>query len=147
MDREPLNEIIENYENTRRSYREFTKKGDNNKEAYVEFESKFVDLKASLRYWRSKMTGEYTKRDDKSATAIKFRIAVAISEGNYTDEQGKPIYDSCSITSAEKYASGSKEYRKFVEERSFYRASLTNISDLRDDINSYILEIKDKIKL
>ena len=39
-----------------------------------------------------------------------------------------------------------KEYREFVEQRGFYKESLTNLSDTREDINSYINEIKDRLK-
>ena len=50
------------------------------------------------------------------------------------------------ITNAEKLASGSKEYREFVDQRGFYKESLTNLTDTREDINSYINEIKDRLK-
>jgi hypothetical protein len=140
----PLEEILTEYENTRQSYRAFTRNGDGNKNTLIEYQGRFIDLKADLKYWRVKYTHEWTRRDDKAATAIKFRIAVAMTRGEYPsgdDEVKLPT-----ITNAEKLASGSKEYREFVEQRGFYKESLTNLSDTREDINSYINEIKDRLK-
>jgi hypothetical protein len=142
-----IKEIIESYETTRVSFRDFTRVGDlNNKLALIEFEGRFADIKADLRYWKSKYTGEWTRRDDKSATAIKFRIAVAIVNNEYKGADGNPLFEKCSITNAEKYASGSPEYRDFVQSRAFYRESLTNISELREDCGTFIMEIKDRLK-
>lgn len=140
----PLEEILTDYENTRQSYRNFTRTGDGNKNTLIEFQGRFIDLKADLKYWKVKYTHEWTRRDDKAATAIKFRIAVAMTRGEYPtgDEEVKLP----TITNAEKLASGSKEYREFVEQRGFYKESLTNLSDTREDINSYINEIKDRLK-
>ena len=140
----PLEEILEEYENTRQAYRSFTKIGDGNKHTLIEFQGRFIDLKADLKYWRVKYTHEWTRRDDKAATAIKFRIAVAMTRGEYPsgdDEVKLPT-----ITNAEKLASGSKEYREFVDQRGFYNESLANLTDTREDINSYINEIKDRLK-
>lgn len=144
----PLEEVLTDYENTRQAYRNFTKVGDGNKNTLIEFQGKFIDLKADLKYWKVKYTHEWIRRDDKAATAIKFRIAVAMTNGTYNlgsekeEENGKLP----TITNAEKLASGSKEYREFVEQRGFYKESLTNLSDTREDINSYINEIKDRLK-
>lgn len=144
----PLEEILNEYEELRGSYRSFTRTGDGNKNTLIEFQGRFIDLKADLKYWRVKYTHEWTRRDDKAATAIKFRIAVAMTNGTYNlgsekeEESGKLP----TITNAEKLASGSKEYREFVEQRGFYKESLTNLSDTREDINSYINEIKDRLK-
>lgn len=143
---EHLAEIIATYETTRVSYRDLINRGDNNKQTLLEFQGRFVDLKASLRVYHTYFTKENVRRDDKSATSIKFRIAVAISEDRYTDEDDPTVYEKCSITAAEKYASGSKRYKDFIDQRGFYRESLTNISDLREDINSFINEIKDRLK-
>lgn len=140
----PLEDILTEYESTRQTYRSFTKIGDGNKSTLIEFQGRFIDLKADLKYWKVKYTYEWTRRDDKAATAIKFRIAVAMVRGDYPtgdDEVKLPT-----ITNAEKLASGSKEYREFVEQRGFYKESLTNLSDTREDINSYINEIKDRLK-
>lgn len=140
----PLDEILTEYEELRGTYRSFTKSGDLNKNTLIEFQGRFIDVKADLKYWRVKYTHEWTRRDDKAATAIKFRIAVAMTRGEYPtgDEEVKLP----TITNAEKLASGSKEYREFVEQRGFYKESLTNLSDTREDINSYINEIKDRLK-
>ncbi len=140
----PLEDVLNEYEELRGSYRNFTRVGDGNKNTLIEFQGRFIDLKADLKYWKVKYTHEWTRRDDKAATAIKFRIAVAMTRGEYPsgdDEVKLPT-----ITNAEKLASGSKEYREFVEQRGFYKESLTNLSDTREDINSYINEIKDRLK-
>lgn len=140
----PLEDILTDYEELRSSYRNYTKVGDGNKNSLIEFQGRFIDLKADLKFWKVKYTHEWTRRDDKAATAIKFRIAVAMTRGEYPtgDEEVKLP----TITNAEKLASGSKEYREFVEQRGFYKESLTNLSDTREDINSYINEIKDRLK-
>lgn len=141
-----LEEILDEYENLRSAYRNYTKTKEVSKDALIEYQSRFTDLKAELRNHKSNVLKHWIRRDDKAATAIKYRIAVAIHEGRYKDKDGKLIYDECSINQAEKYASGSKEYKEFVDQRAFYKESYTNISDLRDDINSYIIECKDRVK-
>lgn len=141
-----LVDIIASFEEERGSFRDFTRRGDINKNTLIEFQGRFVDLKTEIRHWKKYLTNEWTRRDDKAATAIKFRIAIAISRGEFKDEEGNLIYEKCSITSAEKYASGSQAYKDFVDQRAFYKESLTNVSDLREDINSYINEIKDRLK-
>jgi hypothetical protein len=140
----PLVEILTEYEELRKSFRNTTKSGSLTKDSLIEFQGRFIDLKADLKYWKVKYTHEWTRRDDKAATAIKFRIAVAMTRGEYPsgDEEVKLP----TITNAEKLASGSKEYRDFVDQRGFYKESLTNLSDTREDINSYINEIKDRLK-
>ena len=144
----PLEDILTDYEELRGAYRNYTKVGDGNKNSLIEFQGRFIDLKADLKFWKVKYTHEWIRRDDKAATAIKFRIAVAMTNGTYKlgsdneEENGKLP----TITNAEKLASGSKEYREFVEQRGFYKESLTNLSDTREDINSYINEIKDRLK-
>lgn len=140
----PLEEILTEYEELRKSFRNTTRSGSLTKDSLIEFQGRFIDLKADLKYWKVKYTHEWTRRDDKAATAIKFRIAVAMTRGEYPtgDEEVKLP----TITNAEKLASGSKEYREFVEQRGFYKESLTNLSDTREDINSYINEIKDRLK-
>jgi len=142
----PLDTIIQEYEDLRQSFRNFTKNGDGNKGTLIEFQSRFVDLRADLRYWHADVAEKMVKRDDKQSTAIKFRIAVAISEGEFKDEDGKLIYDKCSINSAEKLAAGSQKYKEFLEQRSFYKQSYVNITDLREDITAYINETKDRLK-
>ena len=140
----PLEEILTEYEELRKSFRNTTKSGSLTKDSLIEFQGRFIDLKADLKYWRVKYTHEWTRRDDKAATAIKFRIAVAMTRGDYPT--GDAEVKLPTITNAEKLASGSKEYREFVEQRGFYKESLTNLSDTREDINSYINEIKDRLK-
>ncbi len=141
-----LEEIIEDYDGLRDNFRNFTSKGDVNKNSLIEFQGRFIDLKSELRYWKKYLTNGWTRRDDKAATAIKFRIAIAISKGEFKDDEGNTLFEKCSITSAEKYASGCQKYKDFVDQRAFYKESLTNVSDLREDINSYINEIKDRLK-
>jgi len=143
-----LEEIIADFEETRQSYRAFTKLDHNNKESLIEFQSRFLDIRADLRAWKAKYTYEWIRRDDKAATAIKFRIAVAMTNGTYelNSEKEEESGKLPTITNAEKLASGSKEYREFVEQRGFYKESLTNISDMRDDASGYINEIKDRLK-
>ncbi len=139
-----LEEILNEYEELRKSFRNTTKSGSLTKDSLIEFQGRFIDIKADLKYWRVKYTHEWTRRDDKAATAIKFRIAVAMTRGEYDTGDGEAKLPT--ITNAEKLASGSKEYREFVEQRGFYKESLTNLSDTREDINSYINEIKDRLK-
>jgi hypothetical protein len=146
MENRKLEEVIVDFETERGSYRNFAKKGDLNKHTLLEFQGRFIDLKSELRFWKTYLTKEWTRRDDKAATAIKFRIAIAISRGEFKDKEGNTPYEKCSITSAEKYASGSQEYKEFVDQRAFYKESLTNVADLREDLNSYINEIKDRLK-
>ena len=134
----PLEEILEIYEETRSSFRHFTKQSDNNRHTLIEFQGRFID-------WRAFFTKKWIRRDDKAATAIKFRIAVAMTRGEYATGDDEDL-KLPSITNAEKLASGSKEYREFVSQRGFYKESLTNLSDTREDINSYINEIKDRLK-
>lgn len=142
----PLEEILQEYESERSSFKDFIKKGDMNKNSLLEFQSRFVDIKADLRPWAKKITGEYEKRSDKQATAIKFRLAVAITKGELRDEEGKLIYDECSMNQAEKYASASDVYKEFLKQKTFYKESYVNIKDVREDINSYINLIKDYLK-
>ena len=141
-----LEEILEEYESLRESFKLFRSRGDSNRDALNEFQGRFVDLKADLREHKKSLTSEWIRRDDKAATAIKFRIAIAISNGEFKNEDGDLIYDECSISAAEKYASGSKKYKEFVDQRAFYKESLVNITDLREDINSFINLIKDLLK-
>lgn len=143
-----LEDIIEDYEELRRSFKNFTKVSDNNKDSLIEYQHRFIDLKADLRYWHTKMMYASTKRDEKACTGIKFRIAVAMVRDEYVWSEGeKPMYDKApSIGNAEKFASASKQYKEFLEQRAFYKESLTNINDLRDEISSYINLIKDRLK-
>ena len=141
-----LDEIIARFELQREAYRAFTNSGDLNKHTLLEFQGRFIDLKSEIRQWKKYLTKQWTRRDDKAATAIKFRIAIEITRGIFVDDEATEPLDKCSITSAEKFASGSLMYKKFVDQRAFYKESLTNVTDLREDMNSYINEIKDRLK-
>lgn len=141
-----LDIIIDDFDSFRESFNDYRKNKDINKDTLIEFESRLVDLRADLRPHRKEVAAEWQKRDDKAATGIKFRIAIAIHEGRFKDKEGVLIYDKCSINQAEKFASGSDAYREFLDQRSFYKESLVNITDLRNDIDGYINLIKDILK-
>lgn len=135
-----LSDIIEDFDNQRKTYRLVIQEKEVNRETLMEFQGRFNDLKADLRPHHAEVSRQYTKFDDKSATAIKYRLAVAISRGEHED------FESCSINQAEKYAPASKEYKKFIELRVFWKESLVNINDLRDDISSYLIEISTRLR-
>lgn len=144
----PLEEIMNDYELLRSSLKSFVNKGDNNKDTIVEFQYRFVDLRADLRPWHTKMLNESETRSDKSATAIKMRIAIAMVKGEYTFQEGEtPMYENKpTITNADKFAAASKQYKEFLKQRVFYKESFVNIADLREDIQLYINLLKDKLK-
>lgn len=135
-----LEEILEDFENIRGSFRHCSQHGDCNKNTLIEYQGRFTDLKADLRPVHNEVTRNWTKHDDKSATAIKYRLAVAIHKGEHED------FEPCSLNQAEKLAPASKEYKKFIEKRAFWKESLNNINDLRDDIASYCVEISNRLK-
>jgi len=141
-----LDEIIEDFENNRVSFKVFRDKKELSKNTLLEYQARFVDIKAELRPFKKEMVKQWIRRDDKAATAIKFRIAIAIHKGEFKDGEGKLIYDACSINAAEKFASGSDQYKDFVDQRSFYKESLTNINDVRNDCDSFANLIKDILK-
>ena len=141
-----LEQVIDDFENLRDAFSSYRKKKEVKKNALIEYEARFVDLRADLRPHRKQVAAEWQKRDDKAATGIKFRIAVAIHEGRFKNDKGELIYDECSINQAEKFASGSQAYKEFLDQRSFYKESLVNITDLRNDIDGYINLIKDILK-
>jgi len=145
MNRE-LEEIIEDYENIRHSFKDYRGKGNYTKSSLIEFQGRFVDIKAELRPYKVEMVKEWIRRDDKAATAIKFRIAIAINKGEYLDEDGKIVFDCNSINQAEKFASGCASYKEFVDQRAFYKESLTNVSDLRNDCDSFANLTKDILR-
>lgn len=145
MSRE-LKDIIEDFNNNRISFAEYRKKGEMSRPPLLEYQARFVDIKAELRPFKVDMIKQWTRRDDKAATAIKYRIAIAIHDGTFRDSEGKMVYEQCSITQAEKFASGCKEYKDFVDQRAFYKESLTNVSDLRNDCDSFANLIKDMLK-
>lgn len=143
----PLEDIIEEYEELRESYRNFRNTQEVTEKPLLEYQSRFIDLKADLRPWVSKMVAEYTKRDDKAATSIKYRLTLAMVKDTYIPANGVPIYDTPpSITHAEKYAAASPEYKKFLDQRVFYKEGYTNVQSLREDITEYINSTKQYLK-
>lgn len=142
----PLKEILEEYEEVRESFNNFTKVGDANKDTLLEFQQRFLNLKADLRPWHTKMMHASEKRSDKGATAIKMRIAVSMVKDEYEfKEEEKPMYDKPpSITNADKFAAATKEYKKFLDQRAFYKESFVNVADLREDLQGYITLCRDR---
>lgn len=141
-----LLDIIERFDSFRVSFNDYRRIKEVNKVTLLEFEHRLIEMRADLRPHRSRVSAEWQKRDDKSATGIKFRIAIAIHNGEFKDDKGELIYDSCSINQAEKFASGSQKYKEFIDQRSFYKESLVNITDLKNDMDGYINLIKDILK-
>lgn len=141
-----LEEIFADYQNIRDNYRNFTKNGDGAKEVLVEYEGRFTDIKADLTFWKSKYLNEYTKRDDKYLTAFKSRIILMISRGEFVDSTGEK-YDKMSLSSAEKIAGGTHMYMEFIKSRPEFKEYYVNISDVREDVSSYVNEIKDRLKI
>lgn len=142
----PLEEIIEEYENTRQSFNNFTKVGDANKDTLLEYQQRFLGLKSDLRPWHTKMMHASEMRSDKSATAIKMRIAVAMVRDEFEFEEGeKPMYEKApSISTADKYAAATKQYKEFLNQRAFHKESFVNIADLREDLQGYITLCRDR---
>lgn len=142
----PLEEIIEDYENTRQSFKTFTSIGDANKDTLLEYQQRFLDLKADLRPWHTKMMHASEMRSDKSATAIKMRIAIAMVKDEYVFAEGeKPMYDKPpTITNADKYAGATRQYKEFLDQRTFHKESFVNVSDLREDLQGYITLCRDR---
>lgn len=140
-----LETIVQEYEDLRSSFKNFSSKEDNNKDALLEFQHRFVDLKADLRNWHTKMLSASENRSDKGATAIKMRIAISMVKGEFIFDEDKPMYDKPpTISSADKYAAATKQYKEFLDQRTFYKESFVNIADLREDISAYIVLIRDK---
>lgn len=141
-----LDLIIDEFNSFRESFNDYRRNKEVNKDTLIEFEARLVNLRSDLRPHRKFVAAEWQKRDDKAATGIKFRIAIAIAKGTFKNDAGELIYEKCSINQAEKYASGSDKYREFLDQRSFYKESLVNVTDLRNDIDGYINLIKDILK-
>lgn len=142
----PLGEIITDYEELRGSFKNFTSVGDSNKDTLLEFQQRFLDLKADLRPWHTKMMSASEMRSDKGATAIKMRIAIAMVKDEYIFSEGeKPMYDKPpSISNADKYAAATKQYKEFLDQRTFHKESFVNVADLREDIQGYITLCRDR---
>lgn len=135
-----LDELIQEFVSLRDSFRHVSNKEETSKTTLLEFQGRFNDLKSELRPIHAKVSKEWTKRDDKAATAIKYRICLSIHEGRHKD------FDKCSINQAEKFAPASKEYEEFLKQRAFWKESLVNVNDLIDDISCYLIEISTRIK-
>lgn len=142
----PLEEILADYERERDSFKAFTKLGDSNKETLLEYQQRFLDLKADLRPWHTKMMSASEMRSDKSATAIKMRIAISMIKGEYEFTEGeKPMYEKPpTITNADKYAGATKQYKEFLDQRAFWKESFVNVADTREDLNGYITLCRDR---
>ncbi len=141
-----LEEIITDYEETRDSFKNFTKVGDANKDTLLEYQQRFLDLKADLRPWHTQMMHASEMRSDKGATAIKMRIAIAMVKDEYKFKEGEaPMYDKHpTITSADKYAAATTEYKEFLDQRAFWKESFVNVADLREDLQGYITLCRDR---
>ena len=136
-----LEDILQAFDDLKLSFRHHTNHGDmTNKNALIEFQGKFIDLKTEIRPHKNSIYREFRKRTDKNATAIKARIANAIA--NCTFEE----FEKASFSKARELAAASSAYETFLDQRQFYETSYYNLVDLREDIYSYINEIKDRIK-
>lgn len=141
-----LEEILEDYENTRQSFKNFTSVGDANKDTLLEYQQRFLDLKSDLRPWHTKTMHASEMRSDKQATAIKMRIAVSMVRGEYIFTDGeKPMYEKPPTMSvSDKYAAATKEYKEFLVQRAFHKESFVNIADLREDLTGLITLCRDR---
>ncbi|MBP8762230.1 MAG: hypothetical protein KBH21_00085 [Acetoanaerobium sp.] len=141
-----LNEVIDDFTLARESFKNYISSGVLKKESLNELQSMFVEIKTDLTHWKAKLSKSWVRTDDKAATAIKYRIAVAISKGEFKDLNTEVFIPKCSLSQAEKLAAGCNTYKEFLDKRAFNKESLTNITDLREDCNSYINLIKDLLK-
>ena len=144
-----LEDIIEDYENARVALRHIVASDQNYKEALLEMQHRLLDLRADLRPHHTNLLAKSEARTDKAATAIKARIAISMIRGEYEFKEGeKPMYVKLpTISSAEKFAAATKEYKQFLEQRAFYKESFVNIADLREDIQGFVNLVKDKLKM
>ena len=141
-----LTDIITDYDNLRDNLKNFTKVGDSNKDTLLEYQKRFLDLKADLRPWHTQLMHASEMRSDKGATAIKMRIAIAMVKDEYKFGEGeKPMYEKPpTITNADKFAAATREYKEFLDQRTFHKESYTNVADLREDIQGYITLCRDR---
>lgn len=142
----PLEEILIEYDELRGSFKNFTSVGDANRDTLLEYQQRFLDLKADLRPWHTKMMSASEMRSDKGATAIKMRIAIAMVKDEYVFENGeKPMYDKPpTISNADKYAAATRQYKEFLDQRTFHKESFVNVADLREDLQGYITLCRDR---
>ena len=67
--------------------------------------------------------------------------------GGKVEENEKPMYDKApSISNADKFAAATKQYKEFLDQRTFAKESFVNIADLREDLQGYINIVKDRLK-
>jgi hypothetical protein len=142
----PLEEILKDYEELRSSFKNFTSVGDANNGTLLEYQQRFLELKADLRPWHTKMMHASEMRSDKQSTAIKHRIGLAMVRNEYEFKDGEtPMYEKPpTITNSEKYAAATKEYKQFLEQRAFYKESFVNVADLREDLQGFITLCRDR---
>lgn len=139
-----INSVIEEYDTLRENFREFSTIGEDSREALLEYQRRFIELKADLRPIHKFVASMYEKRNDKASTAIKYRIAKSIMDGVFEDED-KVKYEKCAMSQAEKLAAGSKVYKTFLKQRALYRESFVNINDIREDVTNYITLVRDRL--
>jgi hypothetical protein len=141
-----LEDIIEDFNTMRETFHNYVSTGEIKKESLLELQTRFVGIKSDLTYWKAKAIKNWTRTDDKAATAIKYRITVAISRGDFTDTGATLPLPKCSLSHAEKLAAGTNTYKEFIDKRAFNKESMTNLSDVREDCANYINLIKDFLK-
>ena len=55
------------------------------------------------------------------------------------------MYDKApSITNADKFAAATKQYKEFLDQRTFAKESFVNIADLREDLQGFITLCRDR---
>lgn len=141
-----LGEIMEEFDELRKNFKHFSTNGDANRETLLEYQQRFLDLKSDLRPWHTQTLRNSENRSDKGATAIKMRIAIAMVKGEFVFEEGEtPMYEKLpTISNADKYAAATKQYKEFLDQRTFHKESFVNVADLREDIQGYITLCRDR---
>lgn len=140
MDGDKLDEIISEYQDLIISFRNLISRGDVMKSTLNEYQHRFLDIKTKLLPFKNHVNSRWLRVDDKAATAKKARIAVALTRGEIDG------YGTLSMNQANNFAASTREYEEFLEQRAFYRESLTNIDDVRNDISAYVNLCKDYLK-
>lgn len=139
-----LDEIIESYDALRVNFREFSTNGEDTKDSLLEYQRRFLEIKADLRPFHKEVASKYERRNDKSCTAVKYRIYCEIIKGNFKDSDGT-IIEKLPHTQAEKVSAGTQTYKEFLNQRAFYKESYINISDIREEVTNYITLIRDRL--
>ena len=102
-----LSAFIKDYNSLRESYKDYIDKGDRtNKETLLEFELRFNKLLGDIIPTYSRLYSIRTEHDDKHCTAFKYRKAIQLVK----DEE-------VSLNKAGEMASGSEDYKEFLDER------------------------------